>query len=67
MPLLKCQRDGKPGYKWGEKGHCYLIDEEGGEAEAKKAALRQAVAIGGGKIENKQELLKLLKRKPKKK
>lgn len=36
MPLKKCQTNGKPGYKYGDSGNCYL----------KKAdALKQMVAI----------------------
>lgn len=41
MPLKKCSSDGKPGYKWGDQGHCYT--GPGG----KKAAIRQGIAIEG--------------------
>lgn len=50
MPLQECQRDGKPGFKWGESGHCYLIAEEGSVANAKRKAMKQAVAMGGGNV-----------------
>jgi hypothetical protein len=24
MPVQRCERDGKPGYRWGEQGKCYI-------------------------------------------
>jgi len=39
MPLMRCQRDGKPGWKWGRHGYCYT------GPRAKERALRQARAI----------------------
>ena len=43
MPLKKCQRDGKDGWKWGDEGHCYI-----GEG-AKEKALTQGRAIEASK------------------
>jgi len=39
MPTMTCQKNGKPGYKYGEHGTCYT--GSGG----KRKALKQAVAI----------------------
>lgn len=39
MPIKKCQKDGKPGYKWGDSGECYVGDD------AKQKAQKQGVAI----------------------
>jgi len=36
MPVMKCQRDGRPGWKWGESGHCYTY-EPGNEQGSKRA------------------------------
>jgi len=46
MPVVKCQRDGKPGWKWGDAGHCYTYtegDTEGSD-EAKAKAHKQGAA-----------------------
>ena len=45
--------DGKPGYKWGSSGKCYTYTpgDNNGKQNAKKKAMKQAVAIGGGKVE----------------
>lgn len=39
MPLLRCTRNGKSGYKWGSEGFCYTT------ANAKELALKQGQAI----------------------
>jgi hypothetical protein len=39
MPLQRCQHEGLPGWKWGDRGKCYT----GGNA--KERALKQARAI----------------------
>ncbi len=48
MPLNRCQDDGKPGWKWGESGKCYVYtaDDDESEAAARKKALAQAAAMG---------------------
>jgi hypothetical protein len=52
MPRQSCTKDGKPGYKWGESGHCYTY--EPGDEESRKAAKakadRQGRAIKAGDI-----------------
>jgi len=48
MPVNKCSKDGKPGFKWGDSGACYIYtpgNEESIKA-AKKKVLAQALAIG---------------------
>jgi hypothetical protein len=47
---MSCEVDGKPGYKYGESGHCYtyLPDNEDSRKEAKRKAIVQGVAIEGG-------------------
>lgn len=44
MPLMKCEKNGKSGWKYGESGSCYI------GTNAKKEAVKQAVAIGKGKF-----------------
>lgn len=48
MPIKECQLDGKPGWKWGDSGKCYVYTK-GSEAQSKLArarALKQGVASG---------------------
>lgn len=47
MPVQRCQKDGKPGWKWGKEGKCYTFtpgDEESRE-RAKRKAKEQGQAI----------------------
>lgn len=46
MPLMTCEVNGSSGWKWGNSGHCYV-----GGLEAKKKAIKQGLAEGGGKLE----------------
>lgn len=39
MPLMKCQKDGKSGWKYGPEGHCYT------GPDAKQQATKQGQAI----------------------
>ena len=52
MPLMRCRKNGKPGYKFGKGGKCYPYTP--GNAASRKAArakaMKQAVAIGKGKV-----------------
>lgn len=41
MPLNKCSKDGKSGYKWGNQGHCYT------GKNGKRQAIKQGIAIEG--------------------
>jgi len=40
MPVQKCTKDGKPGFKWGEQGVCFL----GEGAQEKAASVGRAIA-----------------------
>ncbi len=48
MPVQLCRKDGKPGYKYGESGHCYTY-EVGNEASRKKA--KQKAHLQGAAIQ----------------
>ena len=50
MPLKKCTKDGKSGWKWGDSGACYT------QKDAKKRTIRQGIAIDPKKF--KQEMSK---------
>lgn len=47
MPVKKCEKDGKPGYKWGDSGACYTYTSgnEQSRKNAKKKAHKQGAAI----------------------
>lgn len=48
MPVESCQREGRPGYRWGERGHCYTYTpgSEAARKRAKQKAHLQGAAIG---------------------
>lgn len=54
MPLKACESDGKPGYKWGDSGSCYVYPkgDKAAQKAAKKKAIKQAIASGSGKVKN---------------
>lgn len=43
---MKCSKDGKSGWKYGDSGHCYT------GPGAKKKAIKQGVAIDGPNFES---------------
>lgn len=47
MPVKRCTKDGKPGYKWGDEGKCYSYTSGNKESRerAKKKAAEQGRAI----------------------
>jgi hypothetical protein len=47
MPVKECQLNGKPGFKWGDQGHCYTYTSGNKTSmdNAKKKVMEQAVAI----------------------
>lgn len=47
MPVRECQRNGKPGYQYGDEGYCYTYEPGNEEQrdEAKRKAYLQGVAI----------------------
>lgn len=55
MPVQHCQKDGKPGYRWGEQGFCYTYapGDRKGQTEARLKAETQGAAIkarGGERV-----------------
>lgn len=52
MPIKSCKMGGKPGFKYGDSGKCYSYSPGNKESmmAAKKKAIKQGLAIGGGKL-----------------
>ncbi|MCK5609872.1 minor capsid protein [Candidatus Pacearchaeota archaeon] len=52
MPVTQCTLNGHPGFKWGKSGKCYTYDPSSKTSKnrAKKKAILQGVAVGGGKL-----------------
>jgi len=53
LPIKKCQKGGKPGYKWGDSGVCITYNTND-EASRKRARLKvleiaRAIFASGGK------------------
>ena len=48
MPVNSCSNSGKPGFKWGDQGHCYTYEpnNNASKKDAKKKAIAQGLAIG---------------------
>jgi hypothetical protein len=44
MPIQSCTEDGKPGYRYGESGHCYTYTP--GDPESRARARRRAEEQG---------------------
>lgn len=38
MPITRCSKDGKPGWKWGESGACYIYTPGNAQSEARAKA-----------------------------
>lgn len=53
MPLQRCMHEGKHAWRWGDSGKAYTYDSDDEESEkaAKKKAIDQGLAIGGGSLE----------------
>lgn len=53
MPVNPCSENGKPGYKWGDSGKCYLYtpNDKKSMGEAKRKATVQGIATGEYKTE----------------
>lgn len=47
MPVERCQKDGKPGFRWGKEGECYTYTpgNEQSWLAARRKALKQGRAI----------------------
>lgn len=61
MPVKRCQSDGKPGWKWGDAGHCYTFTEGDTHSEgtAKQRAYIQGYAMGELSAEEEAEHIKI--------
>lgn len=44
MPIMSCNEDGKPGFKFGENGHCYTYTP--GDSASRERARQQAERQG---------------------
>lgn len=44
MPVQRCQKDGRPGFRWGKSGKCYTYTP--GDARSKTAARLKAELQG---------------------
>jgi len=64
MPIQKCTSGGKPGYQYGESGHCYTYTpgNEESRKKAKQKSIKQGLAIDPKKFaeEASQEEIGLL-------
>jgi len=51
MPVKRCSKNGKPGYKWGDSGVCYTYTSgnKNSRERAKKKALKQGRAVEASK------------------
>lgn len=49
MPVKRCIKNGKPGYKWGDNGYCYTGPNSKSKAE------KQGRAIEASKNSNKNK------------
>jgi hypothetical protein len=49
MPVQRCQKDGKPGFKWGQDGTCYTYSNNAERDKAAAKAARQGRAIEASK------------------
>jgi hypothetical protein len=47
MPIKECHEGGKPGFKWGDSGHCYKYTpgDDASRERARRQALEQGRAI----------------------
>ena len=63
MPINRCSKNGKPGFKWGDSGACYTYTsgDEKSIAAAKKKVLAQATAIGEFNKTTEEDIIKSLK------
>lgn len=48
MPVKRCQKDNKPGYKCGDQGTCYTYTpgDKQSRKNAKEKAIAQCIAMG---------------------
>lgn len=56
MPVQSCQNDGKPGFRWGKQGKCYIYTPGNKESmdRARNRAAEQGRAIEASKQKRKK-------------
>ena len=56
MPVNSCNENGKPGYRWGNSGKCYVYSpgSEVARKKAKQRAYLQGAAATGGTMKEKE-------------
>lgn len=52
MPRKRCTKNGKPGWKYGDSGHCYTYTK--GDKDSEGLAIKRA-EIQGSRIRHSQE------------
>ncbi len=45
MPIKTCQKDGKPGFKFGDQGKCFIYSDNESKERARRKATEQGQAI----------------------
>ena len=52
MPVMSCNENNRSGFKYGTSGKCYTYNfgDKKGAAKAKLKAVKQGLAIGNGKL-----------------
>ena len=57
MPVMSCNENKRPGFKYGASGRCYTYNtgDKKGAAKAKLKAVKQGLAIGNGKLMEKDD------------
>jgi len=58
MPVKPCNEGGKPGFKWGNSGKCYVYPDgdDAASGKAKQKAYLQGAAATGGKMTENEHL-----------
>lgn len=62
MPVKNCLSDGKPGYKWGDQGHCYTYTpgDESSRKRAKEKAVKQGQAVKANQSKSYTSMISIL-------
>ena len=65
MPVKSCNKDSKPGWKWGDSGHCYTYTpgDKSSSKRARNKAIKQGRAIQVNKASSGIQSLRFDKKK----
>lgn len=55
MPVRKCSKGGKPGYRWGQAGECFTYNRNSDTEEAAAMARAEAEGLDKKRFEEKEE------------